>query len=49
MRDARSSQKQTAATSILESHHVRVTMLLEARPVDLASVRQLPEEREAVI
>lgn len=34
---------------ILESYHVRVTMLFEVLLVDSASVKQLLEERGAVI
>lgn len=47
--DTCASQEQTTVTWILEGYHVRVTTLFEALLVDLASVKQLLEERQAVI
>lgn len=43
------SEGQISAALIVGSHHVRVTMPFEASLVDSAPVRQLLEERQAVI
>lgn len=43
------SQEQITVALILESYHVRVTMLFQALLVDSASVKQLLEEGQAVM
>lgn len=47
--DTCASQEQITVALILESYHVRVTTLFEAPLVDSASVKQLLEERQAVM